>query len=476
MSAALLANSVFLLMRTDAEAIPAFARKYDMDCSHCHSMAPKLNRVGLKFHDNFTLKEALGDLDPELRDRVRNEDPEDMHPAYWPVSFRIAGGYQYNKRDNQPVDSAGLDLRTISTNTFALERFELLAGGLFAPGISYYISYYPEALNVGLPGQPPVHAHPGATSGSSQLGALGFAWARFADIFGQTAQDEHHDAAADGHDHEAAEPKHDHGQDLILGSHELHLTLSGHHRLTNAPYLAYRYDPLYVLDPAKGFKLDAPQLGASLDGSTPWFGYAVSLYNGTSNSADDNRTLDVFATINQDFGDNRVGVFGLRGTSPTSWIMTTTTSPPSPVPGTGSANKPYFRFGADTDLNVGPLNVLFFALYGQVDKDLFDPSLGQTAKFYAGFLETDYLIESVRTMLIARYDGVRNVSQGLSTYAHNRGDTDAFTLAVRRDLVLTSRANLQVHVEANATRVQAIATNDNDQTSNTFFAGVDWSF
>jgi len=78
---------------TDADAIPAFSRKYDMDCSHCHSMVPKLNKVGLKFHDNFTLKEALGDLDPELRDRVKSEDPEDQHPAYWPVSIRVAGGY-----------------------------------------------------------------------------------------------------------------------------------------------------------------------------------------------------------------------------------------------------------------------------------------------------------------------------------------------------------------------------------------------
>ncbi len=460
---------------TDADAIPAFARKYDMDCSHCHSMAPKLNRVGLKFHDNFTLKEALGDLDPELRDRVKSEDPEDMHPAYWPLSIRMAGGYQYNKRNNQPVDPNSLGLKTISTSTFAIERFELLAGGLFAPGISYYISYYPAALNVGLPGQPPVHAHPGAVSGASQSGALGFAWVRFADIFGQmmAADDHPHDDATDDHGHEAAEAKHNHGQDLIVGSHELHLTLSGHHRLTNTPYLAYRYDPRYSLDSSDGLKLDAPQLGASLDGSTPWFGYAVSLYNGTSSSADDNRALDMFAVINQEFSDQRFGVFGLRGTSPTSQVTNSSVT----IPGAGSGNKPFTRFGAEADINVGPLNLLLFGLYGQVDKELFDTSAAaQTAKFYAGFLESDYLIESVRTMLIARYDLIRNLSQGLTTYPDNRGDTDALTLAVRHDLVLTSRANLQVHVEANATRTQAITTNDNDQTSNTLFAGVDWSF
>jgi hypothetical protein len=457
---------------TDADAIPAFSRKYDMDCSHCHSMVPKLNKVGLKFHDNFTLKEALGDLDPKLRDRVKSEDPEDQHPAYWPLSLRIAGGYQYNKRNNQPVDPSSLG--TITTSTFAIERFELLAGGLMAPGISYYISYYPEALNVGLPGQPPVHAHPGAVSGASQTGALGFAWVRFADMFGQMGPpDEQHDNEVDGHGHEVTEQKHAHGQDLIVGSHELHLALSGHHRLTNTPYLAYRYDPRYSLDSSDGFKLDAPQLGASLDGATPWFGYAVSLYNGTSSSADDNRALDVFGVINQEFGDQRFGVFGLRGTAPTTPPITNGSVP---IPGTGSGNKPYTRFGAEADINAGPLNLLLFGLYGQVDKTLFDPSIGQTAKFYAGFIEGDYLIESTRTLVLARYDLIRNLAQGLTTYADNRGDTDAFTIALRHDLVLTSRANLQVHLEANATRVQAITTNNNDQTSNTLFAGVDWSF
>jgi hypothetical protein len=470
--AGLLAGS---FVATDAEAIPAFARKYDMDCSHCHSMVPKLNEVGNKFHDNFTLKEALGQLDPELRDRVKSEDPEDQHPAYWPVSIRMAAGYQYNKRNNQRVDPG--ELRTISTSSFAIERFELLAGGLFAPGISFYLSYYPEALNVGLPGQPPVHSHPGAVSGATQTGAVGFAWVRFADVLGQMeGTDDHpHDDAADDHGHEAAKQRHAHGQDLIFGSHELHVTLSGHHRVTNAPYLAYRYSPPYDLNSAEGFQLDAPQLGASIDGATPWFGYAVSLYNGTSSSADDNRALDVFATVNQEFGDDRFGVFGLRGSAPTTALTDSTVSP-DPIPGTGSDNQPYSRFGADADINIGQLNLLIFGLYGQVDKDLFDPVIGQTAKFYAGFVEADYLIEAIRTLFAVRYDGIRNTSQGLPTWADNRGDTDAITLAVRHDLVLTSRTNLQAHVEINSTTVQAIALGDNDQTSNTVFAGLDWSF
>ncbi len=464
---------------TDAQAIPAFARKYDMDCSHCHVMAPKLNKVGEKFHDNFTLKEAVGDLSEEMRDRIKAEDPEDVHPAFWPVSIRIAGGYQYNKKDNQLVDSNPDALESVTTSTFALERFELLAGGLFTPGISYYLTYYPEALNVGLPGQPPVHAHPGATSGSAQLGALGFAWVRFADVLGQMKTDDEDAHQDEGEAHGHDEPKHAHGQDLIVGSHELHLTLSGHHRLTTAPYLAYRYDPrpLPVTALSQTFNLDAPQLGASIDGATPWFGYAVSVYNGTSSSPDDNTALDLFATVNQEVGDHRFGVFGVRGTAPTSFVDTPG-PPPTPIAGTGKDNHSFYRYGADADLNFGPFNLMLFGLYGQVDKEFFGPSLNaQTATYYAGFVEGDYMIEPIRTMIIGRYDLIRNLDQGLSTDPEEKDDADAFTLAIRRDLVLTSRVNLQFHAEANTTTTKATSpVASTDQTSNTLFVGLDWSF
>ncbi len=468
--------------QTDAEAIPNFSRKYDMDCSHCHVMVPKLNKVGLKFHDNFTLKEALGDLSEDMRDRIRSEDPEDLHPAYWPISIRAAGGYAYNTRKNQVTDDgSGPRLETLTTNTFALKQLDLLLGGLLRTGISYYITYYPAAANVDLPGQPPIHAHSGGTDMESegQMGALGFAWVRFADIFGQFNQEgDHPHDSGDEPGHDDAKPKHEHGQDLILGNHELHLTLSGHHRLTNAPYLAYRYDPR-AMDSAEGFALDAPQLGASLDGSTPWFGYAVSLYNGTSGSPDNNRALDVFATITQEFGDHRFGIFGLRGTAPTSFTMEPAPST-AEIPGTGTDNRPFLRFGADADLNFGPFNLMVFGLYGQADKELFGTTPdARTAKFYAGFVEGDYMIESARTMLIARYDLIRNAAQGLDTNPNDHGDADAITLALRRDLVLISRANLQLHVEATSTRTRStamIGPSASDQLSNTGYLGLDVAF
>jgi hypothetical protein len=204
------------------------------------------------------------------------------------------------------------------------------------------------------------------------------------------------------------------------------------------------------------------------------------VYNGTSSGADNDHTLDAFLTVTQEFGPHRFGLFGVRGASPTT---STTSASITPIPGTGSNSQPYWRAGADADLNFGPLNLMLFYLRGQDSAGLFDPttvpgSTAQDAKFHGGFIEGDFLIESVRTMLIGRYDVIRNTAQGLTSLPKERNDTDALTLALRHDVVLTSRVNLQLHLEGNATRTKAASTliAGTDQTSNTLYAGLDLSF
>ena len=493
------------LWGADAQAIPAFARKYDMDCSHCHSMVPKLNAVGYYFHENLTFQ-GIGSLLPEgLQEKVRSEDPEDQHPAYWPVSIRAAGGYQVVKRDQQLV--LGPALQTITTRGFGLTTFQLMAGGLLAPDVSYYLTYYPAADNVGFPGQPALHVHPGATTGTGQNGAIGFAWVGFGHVGG--GREDHNDDPADHQaesppthdehaDHDAnaesvapepsppapahAEEHGGHGFNFRLGSHELEMTLSGHHRLSNAPYLAYRYIPE---GHGTSFSLDAPQLGAAMEAHVPFFEnveYAVSLFNGPNSATDTNRALDVFVHLAKKGTDHRIGLFALRGTTPVNTV-TTPAQAPIPVPGTGTGSQPFLRYGADADLNFGSLNLMLFYMQGQDDANLFRKSAGvnpvQTATFYAGFVEADYLFESVRWMIAGRYDVIRNTAQGITTLPAQSNDADAFTLALKHDLVLTSRGNLQLHVEANSTRTRAVlvdSTNRTDQTSNTLYLGVDLAF
>ncbi|MEO6666748.1 MAG: hypothetical protein ABIO65_08270, partial [Nitrospiria bacterium] len=263
-----------------------------------------------------------------------------------------------------------------------------------------------------------------------------------------------------------------HGFDVIVGAHELHLINSGHHRLTNAPYLMYRYIPQ---GHQTAFSLDAPQLGFGVDAAAPWFGYALSVYNGTSSGADDNRVPDIFGNVEFDFGESKLGLFALRGTTPLSTL--------DGIPGTGKDNQSYLRFGADASVYAGPLNVLFFYAYGQDNARLFTSGAGnplgdpvQTAKFHGGFVEADYLIDSSRTLLLARYDIIRNLQQGITTLPRGRNDADALTLGLRHDLALTSRVNLQFHLEANLTQTKASSVINTDQRANTLYAGLDLAF
>ncbi|MEX0830464.1 MAG: hypothetical protein WD032_09475 [Nitrospirales bacterium] len=44
----------FILVRrlfttTNAQAIPTFARKYNVNCTVCHTRVPRLNRIGQRF-------------------------------------------------------------------------------------------------------------------------------------------------------------------------------------------------------------------------------------------------------------------------------------------------------------------------------------------------------------------------------------------------------------------------------------------
>src|SRR2546426_1806398 len=75
----------------DAQAIPAFARKYDFACNVCHVPSfPKLNDFGNLFRDHGY---QLG-TDQEL------PTYEGLTKGYWPVSLRTTVGDRKSTRLN----------------------------------------------------------------------------------------------------------------------------------------------------------------------------------------------------------------------------------------------------------------------------------------------------------------------------------------------------------------------------------------
>jgi hypothetical protein len=65
----------------DADAIPVFARKYGMSCNSCHTMFPKLSKMGVAFRERgFRFEAGKADLDMQS-DRGKNVDTGDESPA-----------------------------------------------------------------------------------------------------------------------------------------------------------------------------------------------------------------------------------------------------------------------------------------------------------------------------------------------------------------------------------------------------------
>lgn len=103
-----LALAVAMLMPSDARAIPAWARKYNMNCSGCHSPAvPRLNAKG------FAFKWAGYRLPEEIGENAEVKQVSD----YLAARFRFQ--YVFKKTQTRPAD----------VNSFVLSDATLFVGG-----------------------------------------------------------------------------------------------------------------------------------------------------------------------------------------------------------------------------------------------------------------------------------------------------------------------------------------------------------
>ena len=126
-----------LLVPEEAQAIPAFARKYDVNCTACHTAPPILNAFGQRFLENgyqlpgtedggITGKKKLGDL---------NLDDVNQY-----LALRLVGNVTRSwrfKQQNPPGADAGV-VENKTEFTFP-ENFMLFAGGTVAQNIGFMV-------------------------------------------------------------------------------------------------------------------------------------------------------------------------------------------------------------------------------------------------------------------------------------------------------------------------------------------------
>ena len=74
-----------MMARFNKAMIPAFARKYNLACSACHTTWPELNSFGQRFRDNGY---QLGN------DR---DAPIWQNPSYWPAAIRTSPQWHFER-------------------------------------------------------------------------------------------------------------------------------------------------------------------------------------------------------------------------------------------------------------------------------------------------------------------------------------------------------------------------------------------
>lgn len=104
-------------------ASPLFARKYDVQCTRCHSSFPRLSDYGVRFRDaGYRLPESV--------------EPERLiAKSRFPVAFRFGLALNDERTSQLPDDSGLFEAQ--------LTGLDIMSGGLLATDVGYWFHYTP---------------------------------------------------------------------------------------------------------------------------------------------------------------------------------------------------------------------------------------------------------------------------------------------------------------------------------------------
>jgi len=112
------------LAATPGQALPLFARKYNLQCTTCHFAFPRLNAFGRAFRQNgYRMAGALG-----------NSPWEDKE---FPIAFVADVGYDYD-HVLIPAHGAVAEVKS-NTSTFQQNAVELHMAGTLAPHVTFHV-------------------------------------------------------------------------------------------------------------------------------------------------------------------------------------------------------------------------------------------------------------------------------------------------------------------------------------------------
>ena len=256
-----------LLLPSLSQAMPEFARKYNMSCVSCHAAFPRLNKFGEYFRDNNMRL-------PNWRDNTLDTGDEQLAlPRFPPLAIRAQAYAQVRQGKN--IDPVTGKKKQASSDFQSPYLIKLLSS---AP-LSEYITYYFYGIF--------------AEKGSNGETIIEDAWFRHSDLFGS-------------------------GIGMQLGQFQISdLMFARETRLSFQDFMVYRmagitYDRGVLFD--RGFGPVDIGLGVvNGNGIEENFNINSPGYRRPDKMFDNNSDKSVFGRIGADVGPANIGVFGLLG-------------------------------------------------------------------------------------------------------------------------------------------------------------------
>jgi hypothetical protein len=412
-------------------AIPAFARKYGLPCSACHSAWPELNNFGQVFRDNGY--QLMNDRD----------SPIWQNPTYWPMTLRITPNWHYEHTNHVPFDGAPANGGVVQQHGFDLSGVDIWTAGTLFKNVSFSL----------LP-----------SSDSTATFHFENAYVRFDNLL------------------------HSSWLNVKAGKFELDNLISEKRFLflsaNGGLYQTYHFVPV---GDSNTFGIGDNQLGVELFGHSinSYTRYSASLLSSnegqvgfgaaptsTNPAVQGSRTYDAFFTFSQAFelgklGLQRLGAYYYVGRRPTIF-QSLSSAGITAIPGTGTGNKSFYRVGFAGDLYVlqGKWEFLPFFMHGydnaflgtSTPANIALPAGAQAPTWNGGFIESHYYY-SPQLVLTARYEIIRMSRQACPVTGStctftpdNLGNIDAYSAGFRWYPIMFSRAGLAWHNEFSLVR------------------------
>jgi hypothetical protein len=447
--AALVLVLLILSGSQNANALPAFARKYGLRCSACHESWPMLNYFGQKFKDNGY--QLMNDRDAPIW----------QNPGYWPVTFRIIPYWQRQSSDKNAVDTpAGPNagLAKITFTGFNLTGLDFHTGGTLEKNISFYV----------LPS-------------SDENGKFHFeqVFGRLDNLMGSS------------------------WLNLKLGKFELDNLLSEKRILTltsiSGVYQTYHFVPpgdANIFGQIGDNQLGLEWMGHSVDDRTRLSASLLSSTDGNVDSPYGSNSYSGFFAASHAFdtgklGVQRIGAYAMVGEAATTYQ----TSAGVALPSTGTGNKSYSRVGFVGLFYFGKFDVQVVTQHGH-DSAWFGAGFGNPidtpggpnntagttlpatarAPSWNGYLIENHYVYSPQLIFIQRSEWERMSQQASTLFPSNLGNTDMYTFGFRYMPIMTSRAGFAWHNEYSWLRLRGGAPDGTDETSSALISGFDFDF